>query len=382
VPARVRLAAGSLFLLPFLLLLPSPTEAFYWATSALAYTLATACCLVLLGAVARLATEEKPGLRAVWWAVAVLAAVLAPGFSEIIGCFVLALALVLAPAVWQRRLTGGRLALLLLAVGAAAVATLAPGNFVRQAAALPRHLSPARSVLVAVAALAYSLYGWLSSGFLILLTLLVLPVLQQLAGLAQLPLVRLTKRVWVWPLGLLLGLLLCYVFSYVAVGGPPPSRTRNVLLAFFLVGWFLSWVGVLAHRQRRGLASLPVLPAYGRAGLLGLLGLLIGSDHNRQLKREAVGTPTNSVAQAYRDWLSGDAARYDREEEARYQLIRSTPAAAVAIPPLSVRPETLFWWDISANSTLWGNRAYAAFFNKQDIWTAPAAGPPEKPNNP
>ncbi|MFD2720696.1 DUF6056 family protein [Hymenobacter monticola] len=378
VPARVRLAAGSLFLVPFLLLLPSPTEAFYWATSALAYTLATACCLVLLGALARLASAERAGARAVWWALALMVAALAPGFSEIIGCFVLALLLVLAPQIWQRRLAGAPLALLLLAVGAAAVATLAPGNFARQAASLHPHLPLGRSLGLAAVALGYSLYGWLANGFVILLTLLVLPALQRLAGRAQLPLVRLARWVWVWPTWLFLGLLLCYVFSYVAVGTPPPSRARNVLVAFFLVGWLMSWVGLLAHRQRRGLAPLPTLPAYGRAALLALLGLLIASDHNSKLKREAVGTPTNSVAQAYRDWLSGDAARYDREEEARYQLIRSTPAKSVEIQPLRVKPETLFWWDISTNPTLWGNRAYAAFFNKQAIWTAPA--PPGKPN--
>jgi hypothetical protein len=382
VPARVRLAAGSLFLMAFLLLLPSPTEAFYWATSALAYTSATACCLVLLGIMAQLFATEREWKRRAWWVFAALLAVLAPGFSEIIGCFVLALALVLAPKIGQRRVAGGPLALLLLAVGAAAVATLAPGNFARQAAALHLHLPLGRSLGLAVAALGYSLYGWLANGFVILLTLLVLPALQRLAGQARQPLVRLTRWVWVWPTWLFLGLLLCYVFSYVAVGAPPPSRARNVLVGFFLVGWLMSWVGLLAQRQRHGRAPLPALPAYARAALLVLLVLLIASDHNSKLKREAVGTPTNSVAQAYRDWLSGDAARYDREEQARYQLIRSSPADSVRLAPLSVRPATLFWWDISANPTLWGNRAYAAFFHKQAIWTAPAPAQPVKPSEP
>jgi hypothetical protein len=104
---------------------------------------------------------------------------------------------------------------------------------------------------------------------------------------------------------------------------------------------------LLAHRLRLGKPPLPSLPLSGRAVLSGLFLLLLVTDHNFKLWRKQVGTPTNSVAQAYYDWLSGDAAQYDREEEARYALIQRTSAEEVAIPALSRQPVTLFWWDIS-----------------------------------
>ena len=339
VPWPTRLAAGSLVLALFLLLLPSPAEAFYWLLSGLFYLGGAGCCLLLLGTVAYLHTSMSVFARRLCWALAAVLAILAPGFSEMISCFVLALALVLLPTIWRRQLAAGWLALLALAVGAAAVATVAPGNFVRQQGA--QHLPVLRSLWLASTALGYTLVSWLSNGLLLLLTLLVLPSLQRLAGRPGLPLARLTRRSWQWPAWLGTGLLLCFVFCYLAVGGPPPSRARNLLFVFFLVGWFLSLAGILARRGRRGQPPLPALPGYGQAVVAGLFILLVATDHNFKLRRDGVGTPTNSVTQAYRDWLSGDAAQYDREEEARYALIQGTSAAAVAIPSLSRQPLTL-----------------------------------------
>jgi hypothetical protein len=166
-------------------------------------------------------------------------------------------------------------------------------------------------------------------------------------------------------------LLLSYVFSYVAVGDAPPSRARNLLFALFISGWFVSIAGLLARRIRLGKLPLPALPHYAQAALNGLFLLLILSDNNYKLQRKHIGAPTNSVAQAYRDWLSGDAASYDQDEEARYALILRTPGDSVVLPPLSRQPITLVWWDISYNPQLWGNQAYAKFFGKQAIWVKP-----------
>lgn len=80
---------------------------------------------------------------------------------------------------------------------------------------------------------------------------------------------------------------------------------------------------------------------------------------------------SNTVVQAYRDWLSGDAARYDTAQRARYATLQATSAPSVGLPPLLVQPTTLFYSDISTNSTLWGNQAYALFFGKKAVWVQP-----------
>ncbi len=361
-----RLATGSAVLALFLLMLPSPTEAFYWLISALFYMGGGVCCFVLLGVIALL--QQRP--RATWlWAAAGLLSFFAPGFTEMISCGVLALLLVLVTQLLRGQLTRREQLVLLMAVLGAAAATVAPGNFVRQASAHP--LPVMQSVVQAMASLAYTVLSWLSNGIILLISLLIAPALQRLVREPLLPLARLTKRTWLWPTWVLSTLFLCYLFSHLAVGGPPPSRARNLLFAFFLVGWFMSLAGILANRNRHHRPLSP-LPSYGRAVLLGVLALLMVTDHNFKLHRSQIGTPSNSVAQAYHDWLSGDAARYDREEEARYALIRSTTADTVEVAPLSLQPVTLVWWDISTNGTLWGNRAYAAYFHKKVIVVRPS----------
>lgn len=361
-----RLAAGGLVLSLFLLMLPSPTEAFYWLLSGLTYMGGLAFCFALLATIAVLHSAPPARPQWAWWGLAAALAFFAPGFTEMVSCLVLGLVFVLAPAALRGQLQKRWLVLLALAVVGSAVATLAPGNFVRHEAMPSPPLL--RSLLLAAGTLGYTVASWLSNGLLLVLTLLVLPALQNVVSQPALPLTKLTRHVWRWPAWVLLGLFICYVFSHMAVGGPPPSRARNVLFAFFLVGWFFSVAGWLAYRTRQGLPALPELPDYARVALSSALLLLIMSDHNFKLRRSEVGAATNSVTQAYRDWLSGDAKRYDQEEEARYALIQRTTQDEVALPALSVQPHTLVWWDISSNPAMWGNQAYAQYFRKGAIW--------------
>jgi hypothetical protein len=367
-PWPTRYATGGLALTVFLLLLGSPNEAFYWVTSALMYMGGAACCLMLLGVVAHLHLPKPPTTRRLWWLSALVLAFLAPGFSEVVSCFVLALGIVLLPAIKRREVRSEWLMLLGVAVLGSAIATLAPGNFLRQQEKSIEHLSLLRTLVMAGGTMAYTLVSWLGNGLLVLLTLLVLPTMQQFVRVRSMPLTLLVRYPWRWPLWLVLGLFICSIFSLLAIASPMPSRARNLMLVFFVLSWFMSVFGYLASRQQKGQAPLPSLPPYGQAVLAALVLLFSTSDHNIRLQHEQIGTPSNSVMQAYRDWLSGDASQYDQEEEARYALLRANTSTSVELPPLSVKPATIFWWDISANPTLWGNQAYAQYFKKKAVW--------------
>lgn len=371
-PWPTRFASGSLVLALFLLLLGSPSEAFYWVTSALMYMGGAACSLLLLGVVAHLQRPHALLKQRIWWSTAFVLAFVMPGFSEVISCFVLALGIVLLPAIRRREVNRKWLLLLGIAVVGAAIATLAPGNFLRQQEKGVEHLSLVRTLGMASVALVYTVLNWAGNGLLLLLTLLVLPALQRFVQVPTLPLTMLVKRPWRWPLWLLLGLFICYIFGFLAIDSPMPSRARNLMLVFFVSSWFMSVLGYLAYRQQTSQPPLPSVPGYARTVLVALVLLLSTSDHNTKLLHDHIGTPTNSVLQAYRDWLSGDASQYDREEEARYTLLRQG-GSSVELPPLSVKPSTIFWWDISSNPTLWGNQAYATFFKKKAVWVKQSA---------
>jgi hypothetical protein len=71
---------------------------------------------------------------------------------------------------------------------------------------------------------------------------------------------------------------------------------------------------------------------------------------------------------AYRDWLSGDAYRFDEAERARYILLRTTAADSVAMAPLPVEPVSLLYYDLGPWPGLWGNQTMARYFGKKAIW--------------
>lgn len=66
-PHRVRFASGSLPLLCFFLWLPSPTEAFYWFVSGLAYTAPCILGLCLLAVISALQRPLPSALRGTLW---------------------------------------------------------------------------------------------------------------------------------------------------------------------------------------------------------------------------------------------------------------------------------------------------------------------------
>ena len=141
-----------------------------------------------------------------------------------------------------------------------------------------------------------------------------------------------------------LGLVMAaFLPTYLAVQLPPPPRLRNVIYLAFMVGWLLSAYAWVAWWVRQGRA-LPPLPAYMRLALLAWLPLALATDHNTHLSHAGIGQGYTTVVQASRDWLSGEARRYDAAQRARYSALRATAAPNVELPPLPVQPTTLFYY--------------------------------------
>ena len=105
--------------------------------------------------------------------------------------------------------------------------------------------------------------------------------------------------------------------------------------------------------------------------LLLLLAVALLADGNDRLRNAAIGRGAHTVALAYRDWMSGDAGRFDAAERRRYALLRATVADSVAVPPLTVTPVTLFYYDIGLDPSLWGNKVLALYFGKKAVWVQP-----------
>ncbi|GAA4038656.1 hypothetical protein GCM10022409_25270 [Hymenobacter glaciei] len=369
-----RAPATALLLMLVLVQLPSPAEGLYWLTGAWAYLLSGAIALSWGAQLVRAAQTRSP----LHFVAAGMLTVVLMGTNFVTAALLAGLLLLLV----LRSKAGQRapwLVLTALALVCLGVAVAAPGNVHRLATVQAPQLGLGRQVVLAVCkagvAATYSLLNWFGNGLLLAVTLLLVPAMGRLALQPTLALQRLTRSPWLLS-AVTLGLVLAaFLPTYLTVQLPPPPRLRNVIYLLFVVGWLLSAYAWVAWWVQQG-HVLPPLPAYVRLALLGWLPLALATDHNTHLTHAGIGQGYTAVVQAYRDWLSGDAARYDAAQRARYATLRATAAPGVGLPPLPVQPVTLFYYDISANSTLWGNQAYAQFFGKKAVWVQPPSAKP------
>lgn len=142
-----------------------------------------------------------------------------------------------------------------------------------------------------------------------------------------------------------------------STGGGLPLRALNLMLLFFIIDWGILLAGVVSL-----LSSYQVeLPRAGT--LLCLMSFLIFGT--------TLGATTNNVKTAWRDLLSGDAARYDRECMERYAMIRSSSEQDLVLPEIKARPKSLFFNDLKPDSANWRNTCCARFFHKRSLVVTP-----------
>ena len=364
---------GSVLVVACLLNLPKPADGIYWLTGEVAYLYPVALMALLVALLAWLTAH--PAARGRWaaWVAAVTLAAFIPGYSELTA---LLLPLVAAGgwlALRPRRPGAGWVAVVAATVVGSVLTLATPAHY--------GHWQPATqppAVLQAAARaslhVGYSVLNWLGNSLLGLWLLLALPLSGAYVRAAggQGLLQRLTRPLWLWPLLTLLGLWSSFFFYMLAAHDAPVPRVKNLLYFYFVAGLVLSAHAAFRRLPARYRALLLAAPV--RMALAVALLLAFCTDHNPRLLPTRAGQGLNPVLQAYRDWLSGDAARYDQQQRARDAQVRAAPpsAAPLRLAPLRTLPPTLFYADISADPTAWGNVAYATFLGYPAVYVAPA----------
>lgn len=368
---ELALALGSFLTIVTLIAFPWPAEGIFWLTGSIAYLYPVTLTGLLVALLCRLYVRP---VRAHWleWAGALVLAFIIPGFSEITA---LLLPLVYLGVVAALRVPGWRWpwggvgAALLLG----SLLTLAsPAHFARwQTLGLGHGTgSLVKAIALASGGTAYCLINWLGNGLLPLLVLLGVPLVTTLTRAdTQSSLIhRLTRQSWLWPLLTLSGVWLGFLFCHVASGIAPALRVKNLLYLYFIAGGLLSaysWASSLSISYQALLLTRPV-----QVGLVSWLLVAFLSDHNVGLTHGSIGESSNTVVQAYRDWLSGSAARYDQQQRARVALVQAAAPSSgpLRLYPLRATPRTIFYYDISANENLWGNVSYAQFYGGPPVY--------------
>ncbi|MFD1870906.1 DUF6056 family protein [Hymenobacter bucti] len=371
--SELAVALGSLLTIIALIKFPWPAEGIFWLTGSVAYLYPATLTGVLVALLCWL--YGRPS-SAHWlqWATAMLLCFLIPGFSEVTA---LLLPLVYIGAAGALRVPawrgpwGGLGAAMLLG----SLLTLAsPAHFAEWHTLGAGHGASAlvKAMVLATGGMVYCVVNWLGDGILLLVLLLGLPLA---AALAQADthsslLHRLTRQPLLWPLLTLAGVWVAFLFCHVASGLAPALRVKNLLYLYFVAGLLLSAYSWASRFEARYVALLVARPV--QMGLTGWLLVACLSDHNVHLTHDSIGAGSNTVVQAYRDWLGGSAARYDQQQRARVAFVHTAPssAAPLRLDPLRERPQTIFYYDISANENLWGNVAYAQFYGCPAVYVS------------
>ncbi len=332
----------------------SPAQGFYWGTGSAGYTLPALMTLAIAALTGRQSLEPGWKPSATVLVLSAMLAVAATGCTEVAMALLLLHVLALnALVVWRNRCVSRPLAVLLLAILiGAAIVMLAPGNATRSSL----YSNGVNHVLPAAVALALKLGVRQVGGWLVYLPFVPFSLLAISAwplassGGERQRAVELIILAFVLMVSGVFGALFLGTWS---MGAALPLRAVNLMLFFFIIDWIVLLAGLVALVR-----SLELRLPHSR--LLCAVAIL-------PLLAAAAFSSGNNVKDAWRDLVGGAAARYDEESSRRHTFIRTYKDADVVVPPLTARPVTIFFNDLTPDPANWRNTGCARFFRKRSV---------------
>lgn len=160
-----------------------------------------------------------------------------------------------------------------------------------------------------------------------------------------------------------------YFFVAFSTGLKPALRIHNTVAFFFIPSCFY-FIAVMHNYllKRKKIIDIEV-PSYIILLLAGAAIILTASNFSKEPGKELV--PGGNVFHAAYD-LFTSAAKYDKEMQQRYTLIderKKQNILSVEVPELKEKPSTIFFIDISPDSSNWVNLGTASYFGIRSIRT-------------
>jgi hypothetical protein len=199
------------------------------------------------------------------------------------------------------------------------------------------------------------LSDWISSGLLLLATVLFLPLAEKWIRARPLDSRRAKQYLWLSVAGVLLVIPAAVFPAYWETGVLGQHRTVNEAYSAFLFVWFIAAAMWLASSNQYATA-VNVLAANARLPLTVLLVAGLALTHNGY----AVGS----------DLISGRLAGFDQQMRARYATLqgcRDRAEPMCELDPIQAVPTTYYVLDISADPHDWVNVAYARYFGVPEV---------------
>jgi hypothetical protein len=350
--------AGALFYL-LILKLPSIVEAFFWTAAVVNYTVPNVLTLFWIVAAIK---RNSPASRAEKYGMSLLMIFLVFAINGCSENNVFVILILIAGwfgyrLLFQKKLDGFYAFLLVWGIATALLSFLAPGNDVRLGGN-PHSKDFMFALISSVRYTPHLLADWILSPALLAFSVLwagVLPkVLKRTSGRSN----QYFKIAPWYTLLVTAAIIVSQIFpSYYGIGVEPTPRVTNCIYFFFLLGWFYNIgviMGYLSRKKYLDLNSIPLLPLAVRAGLVVLICVNFYTAGNSRLM--------------YREWLSGDAAAYDKEMTERTRILMTSKEDIIYLSPLKYKPQTLFLEDITTNPQHLWNRCEAGYYNKKVVY--------------
>lgn len=354
--SKIQLLSWSLLLcLLFLIQMPQLAQGIYWYTGAVSYQGACILTLMYITHLLRFTRNNYLINRQIDLILLGLELFCIVGFNETAMLqllFLHFLCLIYYRLKWFITLS----AVLLMSV---LIVVLAPGNEGRAA-----HFQQAHQFMHSLGYSAMQtfrfLLTWVSSYPLFFSSLLFIPIAFQLQSVKSFFLNRLSISPKICFL-ILVGLIFISVFpAYWSTGILGQHRTLNAACFLFVCYWFVNlYVWIKNYNKHPLLLRISEMCIHYKTAFLLLLFCSFFIRGNLFL--------------VSKDLWTGSAKSYHREMQQRYTKIASSKSIAsknCILDSLMAKPESIYSFDISADSTYWMNRGEAAFFGLENIRVA------------
>lgn len=345
---------------------PSAVEALYWFDGAQAYMGYHALYIWLCGVTIHyfFSEDKRKSIRDVVIA-AVLAFVVAGGNNVTSFMSILTFCVFLGISVLLRKKWGVIVPLIVSVIGFL-ISFLSPGTTIRGGDS-----SNYTPILITILkcfrwTIRQYLLGWTTLGIglmLLFLTPFLIRVMKKTADRYQ----------FRFPFPLLIAVGGCCFLSamsspaFYVLGESGPLRLRNVVYVTFVVvlvmvyAYFCGWLAAnkLSEAQAEGFSGI-----YQNMSLRYSVPLLL-----LVIVWLSAGTPEKygTSLEAVKELANGTIRQYHAELMERQQLYEDESVTEVVVEPLSVKPELLFFDDVTDDETNWKNLRTAQYFGKKSV---------------
>ena len=344
--------------------IPYPVEAFFWFDGSMAYLFHHTLYLWMMILIVSycIASDKKKGGK--YLAGASLLAILVAGGNNVTAfASVLTLGTCLAVAIWKRKKQKIVIPFLCSATGFM-VSYLSPGTRIRGGDMHTPVLLTIRKCFVWT--IKQYFLKWTFPVMLILLLFLT-PFLFRIIQ----EVLKKTDFQFPYPLLMAIGVV-CAVSSmsspsFYILGEPGPGRLKNViyinyviamvLLYGYVMGWFIrKYPKTKIEKNIYSICNKCCWQMKVAIVVAGIGLLCVGGFDRSGVSIEAVS-----------ELVSGEAAKYHTEETIRKEIYLNNQIVNAEVEPYSVKPELLFFDDITDDSDNWKNKGLAEFYGKNSV---------------